>query len=361
MPEILRGQYLTLQHRAFINPSETVFVFPGQGFQQVGRGKQLYDYSEAAKKVFNIADEVVAPAGYSVSDISFKGPKDTLDQTRFSQPVILTLNEAYYEAIREELGDAFKDPSALAGLSLGELSAIRAARSIGFKPMLQVVDSRGEEMQRICDANPGGKLMVTIRVKGEEGLSLRHRIILGRAIRYLTKSDELEEDDRLIVGSINTDVSISLGGSKRALQKAEVWLKQYKRSGNEEITWIRIPVKGPFHTPAMKGAEKGVKEVLDKVDIADPQIPVIANTDGSILTTAEAVRAEIIPHISSPVRWYKSIRVLYKNGARFIVEPGDQPNVLWTIQRDNYVTVPVRGDYGKGIVLAHISLPREEL
>lgn len=354
MSETLK-EYITLQHRAFTQSAETAFVFVGQGVQQVGMGTELFDYSQAAKEVYQVADEVAANSDYSVTDLSFKGPKELLDQTRYSQPAILTFNQAYYEAIKTELGSDFKRPSVVAGFSLGELSAICVAGSINFAEMMKVVESRAEGMQKACDASPGGKMIVTIRVKGEQGLSLGHRIVFADAIRHLVRNEGL------YIGSINTDVQIGLGGSEEALQRAEQWLKTYKREGKHEILWRRLAVSGAFHTPAMQSAAVQLDGALDQVTILDPKIPIIANTNGVVINNADAIKAEVLAHLTSPVRWYHSVRVLYKRGIRYMIEPGSKPVVTAMVQRLDQAILPVKGDGGRGITLAHILLPKDEI
>lgn len=345
MIEATGESFITLQHKVF--QSRVAVVFPGQGGQRVGMGEELYNYSSIAREIYEDTEQITKEWGYSIKNLSFRGPKETLDLTRYSQMAILLANHAYYKHLIEELGTNFR-PAVLAGFSLGELVAICEAGAIDFANLFRLVNSRAESMQRVCEASPGGKMVVTMRLKDDEDVSISHRRVFAQAIKHLVKVEGL------YIGSINSDIQIGLGGSEKALQDAISWLKKYKREGNPEIAWVRLSVSGPFHTPMMEPVVDDLSEALNKIPLKCLEIPVIGNTNAALI---DDVKQEVLAHLTSPVKWYKSINVLSRMSP-YILEPGEKPITTKLSQKKDQILMPIRGNNGNGPILAHILMPR---
>lgn len=345
-------KFVTLDHPAFTSPEKTAIVFPGQGIQHVGMGRDIFDNSDAARIIYGIADEKAWSSKYFVTDVSFNGPKNVLDDC--SQTAILTRNAAYYAAIIEELGEGLK-PAAVAGYSLAEFNAIVAAGSIKFADMFSAVESRRQGSLRVNSLNAGGEMAVILNIKEEDDLTPEHIRFLNEGLLYLRGKQDLF----LALSTSRTHFVVA--GTNEALKRAEDWVRSYRgESGIKEIICKKLPIDGAYHTPLMKEALAELEEALKRIPIIKARIPIIANTTGHPIEEVEDIINEIKAHLISPVDWYKSIRVLYKLGIKYIVEPGDKPLITSVSLKEGRVLLPVKGDHGNGIILAHILMPEEE-
>lgn len=343
-------EFVTLDHPAFQKPEKTALVFPGQGIQKVGMGSEVFEYSKKARETYQIADEIAEEFGYSVTDISFNGPKEDLD--RLSQTLILTRNKACADAFCEKVGENFK-PAAVAGYSLGELSAIEFARSIGFGDLFRSVEKRRIECEKVNGINPGGELAVILNAE-ENGLTAEDTHFLDEGLLYLKRTPGL------YLALTTSDTHFVVAGNDKTLDETEEFLRSYrKRTGNKKILWKRLPVQGAYHTPLMQPALEGLKMKLDETEILDARMPIIANTTGRPIEKATDIRVEILAHLISPVEWYRSIRRLYKMGIENIVEPGNKPLITSVSLKEGRVLLPVKEDENSPI-LAFVLMPREE-
>lgn len=339
-------EFVTLNHPAFKEPKNTAFVFPGQGIQRVGMGLELFNYSPRAREIYKLADEAVAEFDFAVTKVSFEGPKDLLDITCYTQPAILTYNHSNYETIRSECEPDFK-PAIVAGVSLGEYSAVIAANVAPLEKVLKASFYRGKGMIKAGNLYPGGKIIVFSKTEDQRMYAV--------VSRYLYKEVGLKP------GIIMTSTKIGWGGSEEDLQRATKGLKEFRRKEGYEIGWARAAML-PFHTQEMEPAVPDLEEALDEVPISEPTIPIIANTNGEIINSAGSIKGELIAHLTSPVRWVSSVRVLSKIGIRYVVEPGNKEVVLSNSRfpREDQIIIPVRCNNGAGPVVAHILIPREE-
>ncbi|MBI2338583.1 ACP S-malonyltransferase [Candidatus Daviesbacteria bacterium] len=341
-------EFVTFDHPAFTKPENTAFVFPGQGIQKVGMGRDIFEYSEGARETYRIADEIATEFGYSVSDISFNGPKEDLD--RLSQTLILTRNRAYGVAVCEHLGKNFR-PAAVAGYSLGELNAIEFAGSGKYTDLFRAVETRREECKKANGKAPGGEAAIILR---ETGLTADYTQFLSEGLIYLNKTEGL------YLALATSDTYFVIAGTNEALKGAEEFVKDFRRrTGNKGILFQRLAVEGAYHTPLMLPAQEGLRKTLNETEILDANIPIIANTTGQPMEKAKDIRAEILAHLISPVQWYRSIRRLYKTGIRYVVEPGDKPLITSVSLKEGRILLPVKAEEN-GPDLAYILMPGEE-
>lgn len=271
------------------------FVFPGQGAQAVGMGKDAYDGHEAAKAVFDRADEAL---GFKLSDIIFNGPDEQLKATYNTQPALLTASIAYLEALKAH----GVQPDYVAGHSLGEYSALAAAGAIGFEDAVRTVRARGEFMEQ---AVPGGQGAMAA-VLGAEREALRN---LCTAVSSSTGVVEL--------ANVNCPGQIVVSGSKEGVQAI---VEQGKEIGAKRV--IPLEVSGPFHSSLMKPAAQQLAGVLADVAMQAPQVPVVANVTARPETSPERIRELLVEQVYSPVLWEDTVAWLIEQGVDTFVEIG---------------------------------------
>ncbi|MFP6678847.1 MAG: ACP S-malonyltransferase [Dehalococcoidia bacterium] len=272
---------------------KVAYLFPGQGSQSVGMGKDLYDGSKAAKAVF---DEIDDTLGRSLTSTMFEGPQEELTKTENAQPAITAVSLAAYKALEEAQGTA-PDIAMVAGHSLGEYSSLAVAGALSIADTARLVVERGRLMQHACDERPGGMAA-----------------LLG--IDELTV-EEICSETGTYISNINTDDQMIVSGDHMALAKA---IDLAAARGARKC--VPLPVGGAFHSGLMEPARPGLMEVIDSLDWHDPTVPVIANCDARSITTAAEIKKELGMQIMSCVRWSDSIRFMLDNGVRDFVEVG---------------------------------------
>lgn len=281
------------------HPKNSTFIqYPGQGSQFVGMGEKLYHKFPTAKKKYDAADKIL---NYKISEISFFDRHNQLNKTEHTQPGIFVHSDVAGE-IMEELGkEGFNPPSAfVVGHSLGEYNALVKAGALSFEDGLKLIDIRARGMQEACDKEPGGM-----------------NSILG-----VTEEQVREVMDKikgLEIAVINEGNSVVVGGSNTVLEKATEEFGKMRRT-----KVMPLPVDGAFHTSLMQPAQEALARALDNTNIKDTQIPVVANTDTSILYTPADIRYELITQLTTPVRWKNTITFLKENGLTKGVEPGEK-------------------------------------
>lgn len=271
------------------------FVFPGQGSQKVGMMKDLYEQYEIVRDLYAKAD---AALGYSIKDLSFEGPDTELVKTANTQPAILTASIACYEVLKAQ---GFT-PDIVGGHSLGEYSALVAAGSLSFEDAVVLVHKRGEYMQEAVPIGEGAMAAV---------LALPREQVVAIA------EEVSKEVGPVQAVNFNCPGQIVIAGSAKAV---EVAAEKMKEAGAKRA--VMLPVSAPFHSTLMEPAAVKLQAELDKIEVKDAQIPVVANIHGQILTKADDIRASLVKQAASPVLWEDCVATMVENGATHFIEVG---------------------------------------
>lgn len=271
-------------------------LFTGQGAQSPGMGKDVADANAKAAAVFERANAVL---GYDLRDLCFNGPADKLEQTDIQQPAIFTTSVAIWEALGGM--PAFGEPAtAMAGLSLGEYTALFAAGSVAFEDALKLVQRRGQLMQEAARAVPSGMVSAM-------GLD---------PDRVDQICDQARGDDVLVPANYNCPGQVVLSGSRGACERAAPLIEE---AGGRAIP---LKVAGAFHSPLMAPAANGLADVLTQTDFSAPNPPVVANVNCENHQDAATIRQWLTDQLTHPVRWQASIERLMTEGVERFVEIG---------------------------------------
>jgi [acyl-carrier-protein] S-malonyltransferase len=271
------------------------FVFPGQGSQYVGMGKELCGRFAVAKQVFSEADEAL---GFSLSDLCFAGPEADLKLTEHTQPAILTSSIAALRVLESETA---LRPNFVAGHSLGEYSALVCTGALTFRDAVRVVRERGRLMQAAVPAGKGAMAIVL-------GLE-------GDAVAALC--EEASGGEVVAPANYNGGGQIVISGAKDAVARAKVLAEQ---RGAKRV--LDLPVSAPFHCELMRPAAEGLKKVLSEVEVHPFSVGVVANVDAEMNLKPDRVKALLIEQTVLPVRWEESMRELDALGCRRALEIG---------------------------------------
>ncbi len=282
----------------------TAFVFPGQGSQAVGMGKDLYLNSATAREVFDEVDDVLQR---SLSDIMFNGPGEDLTRTENAQPAILTASIAAWRTL-EEATESVAVPDMTAGHSLGEYSALVVAGVLSVSDAVKLVCERGRLMQLACDERPGGMAA-----------------LIG--IDEVTVA-EICREAGVDMSTVNTPEQIIIAGEHRGLAVA---LDMASARGAKKA--IPLSVGGAFHSGLMSPAQSGLDDAIESVDFQDPLVPIIGNVDAEPLETADDVKYELRRQLTSCVQWNNGIRHMLDNGVNEFVEMGNGKILSGMIRR----------------------------
>ncbi len=284
----------------------TAFVFPGQGSQYAGMGKDVAAAYPAARRVF---DDIDAALGYSISQLCFEGPEDQLKLTENTQPAILAVSSAIH-AVLEEHGAAKRD--LVAGHSLGEYSAIVSVGGLSPAEAATIVRARGRFMQEAVPVGTGGMAALI-------GPSVED----ARAI-----CEEAAQGEVVSVANINAPGQIVIAGTKSAIERA---IEVAKKRGVRRA--LPLPVSAPFHCELMKPAEERLRPVLDEANFKDLWVSLVSNVDASPIGTATAVRNALLRQVASPVRWVESVQKMVSMGVKRFVEVGPGSVLTGLIKR----------------------------
>lgn len=272
------------------------FVFPGQGSQKVGMGKDLIENYEEAKVFFKEANLALKEEEVNISKLCFEGPEEELKNTINAQPAILTVSIILFELLKKY--DI--KPSVVAGHSLGEYTALVANHSIKFKDAVKLVRKRGEYMQSATPIGTGSMLAI-IGLKEDE---------ISKLFKEISNLGIVE------IANYNSPTQIVVSGEIKPLEKLSILVKQ------KGAKTIPLKVSAPFHSSLMKLAKVNLAKYLERIDIQNPQIPIICNVNAKYARKKEEIKLSLIEQMNHPVRWVDSIEKMNSEGINYFIEVG---------------------------------------
>ena len=270
---------------------KTAYIFPGQGAQFVGMGKDLYENNEEAKALFEKANEIL---GFRITDLMFNGTEEDLKQTKVTQPAIFL----HSVILAKSLGDEFK-PDMVAGHSLGEFSALVAAGALSFEEGLKLVAKRAQAMQKACEARPS--TMAAVLALPDE------------------KVEEIcaEIDDIVAPANYNCPGQLVISGTNEGIEKA---CEKLLAAGAKRA--LKLKVGGAFHSPLMQPAQEELAEAIEAAEFKTPVCPVYQNVDAKPHTDPKEIKENLIKQLTAPVKWTQDVEAMIADGAEVFVELG---------------------------------------
>ena len=265
------------------------YVFPGQGAQFSGMGKDLYENNASAKALFEKADEIL---GFRITDIMFGGTADELKQTKVTQPAVFL----HSVILAKVLG---VKPDAVAGHSLGEFSALVVSGAVSFEDGLRLVSKRAMAMQKCCENRPGGMAAI---------LGLDDAVVEQACA---------DTDGVVVAANYNCPGQLVISGADEAVDAACARLKE---AGARRA--LRLPVGGAFHSPLMEDARAELEQAIAEVEFHTPVCPIYQNVDAQPQTDSEKIKANLIAQLTAPVRWTQIVRNMLADGVSEFTELG---------------------------------------
>lgn len=267
------------------------YVFPGQGSQFPGMGKELYEQKESAKALFEKANEIL---GFRISDVMFHGTAEELKQTKVTQPAIF-LHSVILFLTTEGL-----HPDMVAGHSLGEFSALVANRTLAFEDALRLVSMRANAMQKACEITPSTMAAV-----------------LGLEDAKVEEVCASISEEVVVAANYNCPGQLVISGSNRGI---EIACEKMKEAGAKRA--LVLPVGGAFHSPLMEPARQELQEAIEQTSFATPACPVYQNVCASAVSDPEEIKKNLIAQLTAPVRWTQSVLQMQADGATQFTEVG---------------------------------------
>lgn len=281
------------------------YVFPGQGSQAPGMGKNLYENSAFAKKLFEQANEIV---GFRISDIMFSGSEAELRQTKVTQPAIFLHSVIVFKGIENN------KPDMVAGHSLGEFSALVANGVLSFEDGLRLVSARAQAMQQCCEMQPSSMAAVL-------GLE-------DSKVENICAAVQQETGEIVVPANYNCPGQLVISGSAKGV---EIACERLKAAGAKRA--LLLPVGGAFHSPLMITAQKELKGAIEKTTFYNPTCPVYQNVVARAVVAKDEIKKNLIDQLTGPVRWTQSVQAMIADGASHFTEIGPGKVLQGLIQK----------------------------
>jgi len=277
--------------------SKIAFVFPGQGSQEVGMGKDLIKNYKEANELFNAAKIALKDEGVDIKKLCLEGPEGDLTKTINAQPAMLTMSIILYKLLQKNN----INPDIVAGHSLGEYSALVAASSIEFKDAVKLVRKRGQYMQTATSLGTGSMVAIISLQKDK--------------IEELIK--KASEFGTIEIANYNSPYQIVVSGKSEVINQLLILGEE-----EEEINVVPLKVSAPFHSSLMRKAKENLADYIESVNIQDPKIPVICNVTADYVKTKEEIKDALIEQVTHPIKWVDIIKKMNSEGINYFVEVG---------------------------------------
>jgi len=291
--------------------SKHAYVFPGQGSQFSGMGKNLYDTNSLAKELFEQANEIL---GFRISDIMFEGTDEALKQTNVTQPAVFLHSVIAYKTI----GDA--KPNMVAGHSLGEFSALVANNTLSFEDALKLVSIRANAMQKACEINPS--TMAAVLALADD------------KVEEICAAIKAETGEIVVAANYNCPGQLVISGSMKGI---EIACEQMKAAGAKRA--LVLPVGGAFHSPLMAPAKTELAAAIEATTFNTPSCPVYQNVVASAVSDANLIQQNLIAQLTGAVRWTQSVQAMVADGATHFTEVGPGKVLQGLVQKIHKETV----------------------
>jgi [acyl-carrier-protein] S-malonyltransferase len=291
--------------------SKHAYVFPGQGSQFSGMGKNLYDTNSLAKELFEQANEIL---GFRISDIMFEGTDEALKQTNVTQPAVFLHSVIAYKTI----GDA--KPNMVAGHSLGEFSALVANNTLSFEDALKLVSIRANAMQKACEINPS--TMAAVLALADD------------KVEEICAAIQAETGEVVVAANYNCPGQLVISGSMKGI---EIACEQMKAAGAKRA--LVLPVGGAFHSPLMTPAKAELAAAIEATTFNTPSCPVYQNVVASAVSDANLIQQNLIAQLTGAVRWTQSVQAMVVDGATHFTEVGPGKVLQGLVQKIHKETV----------------------
>lgn len=270
---------------------KTAYIFPGQGAQYSGMGKSLYESNSKAKALYEQANEII---GFNISDIMFNGTAEALKETKVTQPAV------FLDSVIQALCLTDFNPSMVAGHSLGEFSALVAAKALGFEDGLKLVYERALSMQVACELKPSTMAAV---------LGLDDKIVEDICMQI--------QEGIVVAANYNCPGQLVISGEVDAVQLA---CEKLKSVGAKRA--LLLPVGGAFHSPLMMPAQERLAKAIENTHFNNPICPIYQNVTAYAVSDANAIKENLLKQLTAPVKWTQSVQQMWDDGARKFIEVG---------------------------------------
>lgn len=291
--------------------SKHAYIFPGQGAQFSGMGKNLYDTNDLAKQLFEKANEIL---GFRISDIMFSGTDEELKQTKVTQPAIFLHSVIAYLTLENPT------PDMVAGHSLGEFSALVANKTLSFEDALKLVSIRANAMQKACEINPS--TMAAVLALADE------------KVEEICAAVQAETGEVVVAANYNCPGQLVISGSNKGI---EIACERMKAAGAKRA--LVLPVGGAFHSPLMAPAKEELAAAIEATHFANPICPVYQNVAATAVSDASTIKQNLIAQLTGAVKWTQSVQAMVADGASKFTEVGPGKVLQGLVQKISKETV----------------------